>query len=266
MTMDTEPMPKSPASALPLRTPTSPLRRQGPNVVHAAAALRKLDPRLRGDDAESWRRSSRRTAPVLLAILLAACASKPQPPAWEPEARGALDGYTDDWLRGNSAAAEAEFARARRETAGTGRFDLVAQAELVRCGVQVAGLDYDCPGFAALAGDATAAQRAYAAYLDGRWQGLDAGLLPEQHRGVVGSGALAGVTDPLARLVAAGALLKAGRIAPADIGAAVETASAQGWRRPLLAWLGVQEQRARAAGDTAEAERIRRRIALASEG
>jgi hypothetical protein len=32
----------------------------------------------------------------------------------------------------------------------------------------------------------------------------------------------------------------------------------------LLAWLGVQEQRAMAAKDNAEAERIRRRIALAS--
>jgi hypothetical protein len=197
-------------------------------------------------------------------VLLAGCASKPQPPAWEPAARSALDGFTDDWLRGDSTAAEAGFARARRETAATGRFELVAQAELVRCGVHAAGLDYDCAGFTALQADATPAQRAYAAYLDGRWQGLDAGLLPEQHRGVVASGALAGVTDPLARLVAAGALLKAQRISPADIGLAVETASIQGWRRPLLAWLGVQEQRAMAAKDNAEAERIRRRIALAS--
>jgi len=200
-----------------------------------------------------------------LAVALAACASKPQPPAWEPDARGALDGFTADWLRGDTAAADAEFARARRETDSTGRFDLVAQAELLRCGVRVAGLDYDCPGFAALAADATPAQRAYAAYLDGRWQGLDTGLLPEQHRAVVASGTLAGVADPLARLVAAGALLKAGRIAPAEIAAATDTASQQGWRRPLLAWLGVQERRALAAGDAAAAAGFRRRIDLASE-
>jgi hypothetical protein len=199
------------------------------------------------------------------AALLAGCASKPQPPAWEGDARSSLDGYTDDWLRGDSAAADAEFARARRASASTGRFDVVAQAELVRCGVKAAALDYDCTGFAALAGDATPAQRAYAAYLDGRWQGLDAALLPEQHRAVVTSGSLAGVADPLARLVAAGALLKAGRITPADIGTAVDTASRQGWRRPLLAWLGVQEQRARAAGDAAAVERIRRRIGLAGQ-
>lgn len=203
---------------------------------------------------------------VAVAAALSACASKPQPPAWEGDAKSSLDGFTDDFLRGDSGAADAEFARARRASASTGRFDVVAQAELVRCGVHAAALDYDCAGFAALAGDATPAQRAYAAYLDGRWQGLDAASLPEQHRAVVASGSLAGVADPLSRLVAAGALLKAGRITPADIAAAVDTASTQGWRRPLLAWLGVQEQRARAAGDAAAVERIRRRIALAGQG
>jgi hypothetical protein len=207
-----------------------------------------------------------RTILILVAVAaLSGCASKPQPPAWEGDAKSSLDGYTDDFLRGDSLAADAEFARARRASASTGRFDVVAQAELVRCGVKAAALDYDCPGFAAVANDATPAQRAYAAYLDGRWQGLDAGLLPEQHRAVVASGSLAGVADPLSRLVAAGALLKAGRITPADIGAAVDTASSQGWRRPLLAWLGVQEQRARAAGDTAAVEHIRRRMALAEQ-
>lgn len=203
---------------------------------------------------------------IVAALLLGGCAAKPQPPAWQADARGSLDGYTDDWLRGDTAAADAEFARARAASASTGRFDTVAQAELVRCGVQVAALVYDCPGFAALAADATPAQRAYAAYLDGRWDGLDAQLLPEQHHAVVASGSLARVADPLARLVAAGALFKAGRIQPADIGAAVDTASSQGWRRPLLAWLGVQQRRAQAAGDAAAAERIGRRIALASGG
>jgi hypothetical protein len=199
------------------------------------------------------------------AALLCACASKAPAPGWQPDAKSSLDGFLDAWLHGDTLAADAEFARARRATAATGRFDLVAQAELVRCAARVAALDYDCPGYAALAGDATPAQRAYAAYLDGRWQGLDAHLLPEQHRAVVANASLAGVADPLARLAAAGALLKAGRIRPADISAAVDTASEQGWRRPLLAWLGVQEQRAQAAGDVAAAEQIRRRRALVGE-
>ena len=205
--------------------------------------------------------------PFALVLLLAACATKPEPPSWQPTAKDALDGFTDAWLRGDSSIAATEFARARAETARTGRPDLVAQVELVRCATLAASLEFDdCPGYAALARDATPAQQAYADYIGGRWQDLNVALLPEQHRGVVSSGSLAGVKDPLARLVAAGALFKAGRIAPADIGQATETASTQGWRRPLLMWLGVSEQRAEAAGDSAALERIRRRIALASGG
>jgi len=198
-------------------------------------------------------------------LLLAGCASKPAPPNWQPNAKDALDGFTEDYLRGNTGAANAEFARARRETSSTGRADLVAQVELVRCATLAASLEFDdCPGFAALAPDANAQQRAYAAYLAGRWEGLDGAALPEQHRPVVATGSIAAVADPLARLVAAGALFKAGRIRPADIAAATETASNQGWRRPLLMWLGIQAQRALAAGDKAGVERIERRIALAS--
>jgi hypothetical protein len=198
-------------------------------------------------------------------LLMAGCASKPAPPSWQPNAKDALDGFTDDYLRGNTAAANAEFVRARRETSSTGRADLVAQVELVRCATLAASLEFeDCPGFAALAADASPTQRAYAAYLAGRWEGLDVAGLPEQHRAVVGTGSMTAVADPLSKLVAAGALFKAGRIKPGDIEAATETASSQGWRRPLLMWLGVQVQRAQAAGDAAAVERIKRRIALAS--
>ena len=202
---------------------------------------------------------------LLMALLLAACASKPPVPSWQPNAKDALDAFTDNYLRGSTGAANADFARARRETTSTGRVDLVAQVELVRCATLAASLEFDdCPGFAALANDATAQQRAYAAYLAGRWDGLDVAALPEQHRPVVTGGTLAGVADPLSKLVAAGALFKAGRIRPDDIAAATGTASSQGWRRPLLMWLGVQAKRAEAAGDANAAERIRRRIALAS--
>jgi hypothetical protein len=66
----------------------------------------------------------------------------------------------------------------------------------------------------------------------------------------------------MSRLVAAGVLFRIGRLTPAGLAAAADTASANGWRRPLLAWLGVQAKRADAAGDGAEAARIRRRIEL----
>ena len=202
-----------------------------------------------------------------LTVTLAACGSKPVQPDWKANAASSLKAFSNAYLKGETANAQAEFARARLEMASTGRPDLVAHAELHRCATRVASIEYDdCPGFQAVAQDATAAEHAYARYLSGRWEGLDAALLPEQHRPVVqGKAALGAITDPLARLVAAGVLMRAERITPGDIAAATQAASEQGWRRPLLMWLGVSHKRAQAAGDTVEAARIQRRIDLAAK-
>lgn len=202
---------------------------------------------------------------IAIAAVFAGCGSKPVQPDWKANASGSLKSFSQLYLKGETGAAETEFKRARIEMASTGRPDLVAHAELYRCATRAASLEYDdCPGFAALAQDATAHERAYAAYLAGRWQGLDAALLPEQHRAVVqGKGTVAAIADPLSQLVAAGVMMKAGRMTPADITIATDTASSQGWRRPLLMWLGVALKRASAAGDTTEAARIQRRIDLA---
>ena len=212
--------------------------------------------------------------PILLAALLAAlltgCASKPEPPAWQSSAHGSLQNFSSAYLSGNTRVADLEFARARSELAATGRASLVAQAELIRCSTRVASLEFDpCTGFQAIAQDAGPAEHAYAAYIAGRWQDLDPALLPAHHRALLtratpagDKSQLAGIDDPLAVLVAAGALLQNGRLTPADIELATETASEQGWRRPLLAWLGVQAQRAQQAGALDAHARIQRRIGL----
>ena len=210
-------------------------------------------------------RHRNQAALIAAALLLAACAGGPPPPDWQLSAHSSLQSFEAAYLRGDARVASIEFARARAEASRTGRPELVARIELARCALQVASLEFDdCAGYRALAPDASAAERAYAAYLSGQWQGLDSALLAAPHRAAVagGSAALGAIDDPLARLVAAGALLRAGRIAPQDIGAAVDTAAANGWRRPLLAWLELQAKRAEAAGDRDAEARIRRRIHL----
>jgi len=183
-------------------------------------------------------------------------------------AKGSAERAADAWLRGDSKIEAVEFARARAEVARTGRPELVARVELLRCATRVAALDFaPCTGFEALAPDAAPAEQAYARYLAGTAQAADATGLPEAHRALArGSAApdaaLAAIDDPLSRLVAAGVLLRRNLATPGVVGSAVDAASAQGWRRPLLAWLGVQQQRAQAAGATQEAARIQRRIDL----
>lgn len=203
-----------------------------------------------------------------LALMLVACSSAPPTPDWQMNAKGSVERAADAWLRGDSKIESAEFARARAEVARTGRPELVARVELLRCATRVAALDFaPCAGFEALAPDAAPPEQAYARYLAGTSPASDAALLPEAHRALAVAAtapeaALTAIGDPLSRLVAAGVLLQRERATPGVIEQAVNTASAQGWRRPLLAWLGVQRQGAQAAGASQEAARIQRRIDL----
>ena len=188
---------------------------------------------------------TRALAAALFSLLLAGCSSGPVPLDWQLNSFTAMQRYTRNYFAGNSRAAEQEFSSVKEELSATGRADLVARAELLRCAARAASLEFDdCPGFEKLRADADTEELSYADYLAGRVE-------------------RAAGEEPLSKLVSYGVKLKGGTITPPEIVAAVEIASAQGWRRPLLAWLGVQEKRAEAAGDREALERIRLRIALA---
>jgi hypothetical protein len=176
------------------------------------------------------------------------------------------------WLSGETKAYEAEIARARAAVGATGRPDLAARVELMDCALRVASLAFGpCPRFEALRADAGAAERAYADHLAGQPLSREAvPLLPPPQQAVARARAgdpaaaatVPGIEDAQSRLIALALLFQAGQASPALIEAAVDTASAQGWRRPLLAWLGVQARRAEQAGDATALAAVRRRIAL----
>ncbi len=204
---------------------------------------------------------------LVVAVVLVACSNKgPPPPDWQVSAHGALERYEKAFLTGNTRAADQEFAIVRGHLAATGQATLVARAELTRCALQVASLVFeDCAGFEPLRIDAAAPERAYADYLLARPAPVD--LLPPQHRAVAGgkadASALRAIADPLARMVAAGIVVRGGRADPQVLQVGADTASAQGWRRPLLAWLGAQLRLAEQRGASDEAQALRRRIELA---
>ena len=208
-------------------------------------------------------------ASLAAAVLLGACSSGPRPPDWQVEAKSSMARSVAAYLEGNSRVEAAEFTRARSQLSRTGRADLLATAELLHCATRVASLVFEpCAGFEPLRLDATDAQRAYADYLRGQAQAQEIALLPQAQRAAArgDADALKSIADPMSQLLAAAVLLQTGRATPPVIAQAIDTASSQGWRRPLLAWLGVQAQRAEQGGDAEAAARLRRRIAITQGG
>ena len=210
-----------------------------------------------------------KTTALVAAIFLTACASGPKPADWQLESKGAMDRAVAAYLEGNARVGAAELARARQEISSTGRVDLMARAELLSCASQVASLVFQpCAGFEKLRQDAPPDERAYADYLAGKLSPQDINLLPKdqqisaQAAVLRAQPAIERIADPLARLVAAGTVFQAGLASPRLVQTAVDAASSQGWRRPLLAWLGVQLKLAETSGNAAEAARVQRRIAL----
>ncbi|MEN9538220.1 MAG: hypothetical protein RLZZ126_455 [Pseudomonadota bacterium] len=210
-----------------------------------------------------------------LSLTLGGCGNTPPSPDWLLNADSSLKSFAQAHLTGNTPVAEFEFRRAQREVSATGQPVLLLRTELTRCAVRQASLELDeCPAAKALIPDAPATEQAYASYLRGAPLSIEqTALLPEAHRQALASAddgariaTLQTITDPLTRLIAASVMMRRNALPPEGVAVAVDTASEQGWRRPLLAWLGVQLKIAQAAGQSQEVARIQRRIAVALDG
>lgn len=209
----------------------------------------------------------RRSMCLALAAALSAACSHPTVPEWEERAHEGFEQYQRSYFAGDRTA-DRDFRKAADALATTGKPELRARGELIGCALATAALDFErCNAWQSLQADADQADRAYGALLSGRFSGLDAKALPAQYGALAKAtdaaarnDALKRIEDPLSRLIGAGAVFRAGDLSPEGVALAVDTASEQGWRRPLLAWLGAQAGLAEAAGDAAALARIRKRI------
>ena len=205
----------------------------------------------------------------LCGAALCACASSS--PDWQNNAFAAIRSATSAYLEGNARIADFEFARAQNEVSRTGRPDRMARLELVKCAVAVASVDVSpCTGYDRWSAEAGPEEQAYAAFLAGDWLAIDRDRLPERYRELV---ALQPDTvdwvqlqDPLSKLIAAGVLLKRGRLMIGDADMAIQTASFQGWRRPLLGWLRVRQRLAENAQDAEAVVNLQRWIRVVEQG
>jgi hypothetical protein len=207
-------------------------------------------------------------------ILLTACGSGgPPPPDWKTDSADLIERYQKHALLGENTLAERYFQQAVDATGGAGRMTETARLWLVRCATRRAMLiDDACADYAELAAVAPdAADQAYYRFLTLQWEGLDATLLPAQHRDLLRAPAgtrhvVPGrVGDPLARLLEASLLVMRQEANAATLDLATETASSQGWRQPLLTYLKLQHEQAVVQGNAAAQARLERRIQLVKQ-
>ena len=207
-------------------------------------------------------------------LLLSACGSAGPPvPDWKTDAVDFIERYKKHALLGEHAVAERFFQRALHATGGAGQISETARLWLVRCATRRANLlDDDCSEYAELAKLETSAEdRAYYQFVTLKWSELDAAkLLPQYVRLVQSDPArlntqVAAIEDPLSRLLAASLVTQRGQADHATLVVAMETASSQGWRQPLLTYLKLLEKSAASRGASSEQQAYAVRIRLIEE-
>lgn len=213
----------------------------------------------------------KRLLALAVVLLTTACGSGgPPPPDWKTDAADLIARYQKHALAGENTLAERYFQQAVAATGSAGRVAETARLWLVRCATRRAMLiDDACADYLELAQiEPDPADQAYYRFLILDWDGLDAARLPAQHRSLVRApagarhAALAGIDDPLARLLDASLLVLRRESTPETLALATETASARGWTQPLLTYLKLQEKQAQTQQDIRAVERLGRRIRL----
>lgn len=207
-------------------------------------------------------------------LLLSACGSSGPPvPDWKTDSVDFIERYKKHALLGEHAVAERFFQRALHATGGAGRISETARLWLVRCATRRASLfDDHCSEYAELAKLETSAEdRAYYQFVTLKWSEIDAAKLPTQYGALVKSDVarlntlIAAIEDPLSRLLAASLVTQRGQADHDTLVIAMETASAQGWRQPLLTYLKLLEKSAAARGVSSEQQAYAMRIRLIEE-
>lgn len=209
--------------------------------------------------------------PAVVLLFLTACGSGgPPPPDWKSDSADLIERYKKHALLGENTLAERYFQQAVMATGGAGRVSDTARLWLVRCATRRASLlDDDCHEYVELASIETRAEdRAYYQFITLDWKSLDPARLPKQYATLVRAAAgslnrrIDEIDDPLSCLLAASLVVMRGQADEATLTIASNTASAQGWRQPLLVYLKLLEKQAATGGDITRQETYAARIRL----
>ena len=209
---------------------------------------------------------------LFVLLPLAGCGPKPMP--WIEAGYQRMENFKTDFLTGRPPiVTDMHFAKAVEEIKKSGDLDLLGKLWLTRMALQVAVLeepeDGEYPRIEAA--QPVPANRDFYLFLKGN-AAVDRALLPAQYRAFLSALqggntteteiTVAKIDDSLSRLIAAGLAVRGHAENEALLRMAVETASRNGWKRALLAWLNRLAVFYEASGEAAKASAVRQRIDL----
>lgn len=211
---------------------------------------------------------------LFLFLHLAGCGAKPAP-VWISAGHKQLETFKQDFLIGRSSPiTEIHFRNAVEEMKKGGDANLLGKAWLTRMALQIALLtEMDAGDYLKIAAtESVPANDNFYRFLKGDAAAVDVSLLPESYQPfwemlrnsdpTKAAVAIAAMDDPLSRLIASGLAVRHGLETEVILRTAVETASQNGWKRALLAWLERLKSFHEAAGDAEKAAVISARIDL----
>ena len=209
---------------------------------------------------------------LLPLLLLTGCGAKPAP-LWISSGHKQLESFKQDFLTGrDSSITESHFRKAVEEIKKGGDADLLGKAWLTRMALQVAIREELEEGeyLKIESVEPVPANRNFYLLLKGDTGQVDVSLLPEAYRpfwkaflsrdATKAAASIAAIEDPIPRLIASGLAVSHRLEDDALLRTAVETASRNGWKRALSAWLERLQSYYEAAGDVKNASAIRARI------
>ena len=186
---------------------------------------------------------------IAVFLLLVGCGTTKPVASWLSAGYNQLDNYKKHYLSGQDKIAAIEFNDALKEIKKSGDLEILARSYLIRMALQTATIQ-DLAGAEYLKIEAvqpSPANRNYYAFLQGNSAQVDEKLLPAQYLDFAAAlrrtgtdeslRAIAQINEPLAQLVAVGILVRLGQDNEAVLQSAIATASAEGWKKALLAYL-----------------------------
>ncbi|HQL00900.1 MAG TPA: hypothetical protein PK090_09005 [Smithellaceae bacterium] len=216
----------------------------------------------------------KKTLTLCMCVLILSCAGGQPAPDWKMRGYRHLEEYKQSFLSGKEDAAEPHFEKARRAFAAGNDLEWLSLAFLTQFALHTACLErFDTAPFARLYRLApTASHMAYCHFLKGNLSAVDPALLDNRYADFLKAAqaadapravlALQNIDDPLSRLIAAGVWIRylPGNEAISQM--AIDTAAANGWRRPLWAHLSALSVHYESQGETEKGRLVKERLEL----